>query len=795
LCCPGFLVYITKVKRKPITPIPVLIALGVIVLVGLVRWRQLDFLESLERMTYDIRVREALRHSPVVATNLGFVCIDDASIACVQTNQSLGYEYDFPWPRHVYGRLIEELVTQGARAIALDVIFAELRPDDRPVRMADGSVLGSDQFLALQMQCARRVILAEPQKLTPPSLFRTNALALGDISTHKDSPDGVLRRALAFRVCRKWHFAFRQVEADPGYGVDLDQARVEPDRVVLLRRRGQSIPPVLLDKDGNFNLADFYGEKLPPGVPPKAKPFTEERRLWHMGIVLAAQELGLDLDKAEIDLRAGRITLRGPGGVERVIPVDPEGYFYIDWALPPNNRQLTQEPMQSVLWQDHLRLQGRTNELQSLWQGKLVVVGSSATGNNLSDQGATPLEEHTLLVSQHWNVANSIITGRFIHRAPLAVELALIGLLGIVAALVTWRLRVLVASVAVALLVAAYIILGFVLYVQTRYWLPLVLPVAGSLVMTHVSLVTWRVVFEQAERRRVKSIFSRIVSPKIVNELLAAETLSLGGARREVTVFFADVRGFTELTDASQERAADFVRQNKLEGEAAETYFDAQAKETLSTVNLYLGVVADTVIRHDGTLDKFIGDCVMAFWGAPTPNPKHALACVRAAIEAQRAIYQLNQQRSTENKKREHENLTRVSAGLPLAPPLPILLLGSGINTGMATVGLMGSAAEIQNYTVFGREVNLASRLESASGRGRIFIGQTTYEHLRRDDPALAATCVELPPRDLKGFRAAVKAYEVPWRPQGALALEEELSDAATADATSVTGFIQRGGG
>jgi adenylate cyclase len=293
----------------------------------------------------------------------------------------------------------------------------------------------------------------------------------------------------------------------------------------------------------------------------------------------------------------------------------------------------------------------------------------------------------------------------------------------------------------------------------------------------------------------VKTIFSKIVSPKIVNELLAAETLSLGGARREITVFFADVRGFTELTDTSQERVAEFVRQNGLTGEAAEARFDEQAKETLNTVNLYLGVVAETVIRHDGTLDKFIGDCVMAFWGAPTPNPKHAVACVRAAVEAQRAIYQLNQQRSTENRKRELENLALTSAGPAPKPLLPILLLGSGINTGMATVGLMGSAAEMQNYTVFGREVNLASRLESASGRGRIFIGQATYEHLVRDDPVLAGTCVELPPQDLKGFRAAVKVYEVPWRSQSAPPLEEESSAAAVADTSSVTGFIQRGGG
>jgi class 3 adenylate cyclase/CHASE2 domain-containing sensor protein len=781
------------VKRQPIKRIPVLIALGVIVLIGFVQWRHFAFLDSLERMTYDLRARQALQYAPIVATNLGFVFIDDASIAFVRTNRSLGYQAGLYWPRHVYGRLVEELAAQGALAVALDVIFGELRPFDSMVRMVATNFLESDDFFALQMRRANNVILAAPPGLTLPSLFQTNAFALGDISTRKDYPEGVLRRAQAFRVSRTWHSAFRQVAADPEFGVDLERARAESGQVVLPRHEGDDIK-VPLDREGNFDLADFGGENLPPGVARKAKPFTE-KRLWHMGVVLAAEELRLDLAKAEVDLKQGRITLRGPGGAKRVIPVDREGCFYIDWCLPPNHPALTEEAIQSLLGQDRLRLEGRTNELKNRWNGKLVVVGSSATGNELTDRGATPLKADTLLVSQHWNVANSIITGRFIQQPPLVVELALIALLGIVTALLTWKLRVLVASGLVALLVVAYVVLAFVLYVQTRCWLPLVLPVAGALLGTHVCLVTWRVVFEQAERRRVKSIFSRIVSPKIVNELLAAETLSLGGARREITVFFADVRGFTAFTDTSQEQVAEIVRSRNLVGEAAEACFDEQAKETLTTVNLYLGVVADTVIKQDGTLDKFIGDCVMAFWGAPTPNPKHAVSCVRAAIEAQQAVYQLNRQRSEENRKRELENLTRVAAALPPKPLLPILLLGSGVNTGLATVGLMGSAAEMQNYTVFGREVNLASRLESASGRGRIFIGHATYEHLLRDDPALAATCVELPPRDLKGFRAAVKAYEVPWRLPGAPLLEEEFPIAAGTDTTSVTGFIQRGGG
>ena len=214
-------------------------------------------------------------------------------------------------------------------------------------------------------------------------------------------------------------------------------------------------------------------------------------------------------------------------------------------------------------------------------------------------------------------MANSVITGRFVRRTALETDLLLIVALGILAALLTWKLRALLSFLLVSLTFVGYVALGNFLFVQYRYWLPLVLPVLGALLMTHVCLVTWRVVFEQAEQRRVKSIFSKIVSPKIVNELLQAETLSLGGARREVTVFFADVRGFTELTDTSQERAAAYVAEHKLTGEAAEACFDEQARETLDTVNPYLGLVADTVKKHDGTLDKFIGDCVMAFWGAP----------------------------------------------------------------------------------------------------------------------------------------------------------------------------------
>ena len=766
---------------------PVLIAFSVILLVGLVRFLQFDFFERLERMTYDIRARLALYGHPVVATNLGFVYIDEESVKKVWDG-SLGYHFGLLWPRQVYGAVVHELAEQGVRAIGLDIVFGELRSDQPPVQLGNGAIgEESDEFLATQMRRAGNVLLAVTPQVIPPNLFMTNAASVGDISADKD-PDGILRRAKAFRVYRRWHEAFRQIEADPEYAVDLRLAHVEPRQVILPRPPELGDIKVPLDSDGNFNVSDFWGDKLPPGIARKAKPFTGEL-VWHMGVVLAARELNLDLARAQIELPRGRITLRSPAGVERVIPVDADGYFYIDWCLPEGDTHLTEQAIHDLLAQYRRRLEGKTNDVVNLWRDKLAVVGSRAVvGNNLTDRGATPLSNDTLLVSKHWNVANSIITGRFIRRASLGTELALIALLVVIAAVITWRLRILVASAVVALVLALYAGLALVLFIQTRYWLPLIFPLCGALLMTYVCLVTWRVVFEQAEQRRIKSFFSTLVSPKIVQELLRAEKLSLAGARRQITVLFADVRGFTEFTDSSQERVAEHVRRHQLTGPEAEACFDAQARETLGTINLYLGLVADTIMRHDGTLDKFIGDCVMAFWGAPTPNPQHAAACVRAAVEAQRAIYELNCRRVAENKEIENDNRARLASGASPREPLPILFLGTGINTGLASVGIMGAEASAVirqgNYTVFGREVNLASRLEGASGRGRIFISQATFEQLQRDAPDLAGTCISLPPKQLKGIRTPIPIYEVPWRLPEMPFLEQELQSPATSDTT-----------
>jgi len=487
------------VKFKPFKRTPLLLAVAVLAFVCGLRLAGLDFFERLERMTYDLRARTALHVTAPVATNLAFVAIGEDSIKAVKNgyidsdkSQKIGFHFGLYWPREVYGRLVDELSEQGAQVVAFDVLFSELRPDHPSVQMTDGGFLENDEYFARQMRRADNVILADTGDAPLPELFATNALILGDITTDRDS-DGVLRRVRAFRDYRRWHPLFQKAANE--FGLELADSKFVPGKVILPQTGTTNAVEVPVDAETNFTLAAFVGDKLPPGTPSKAKAFND-RRVWQMGIVLAARELKLDLENAQVDLPRGKIVLRGANGIERAIPVDQDGYFQIDWRLTPNDPHLLQAPVESLLAQNFRRLNGETNNLRDEFRGKLVIVGSAAQGSDLSDRGATPLQRDTFLVSKHWNVANSIITGQFIRRASPPLELALIVLLGALAAFLTWQLRASMAAGAVLLLAALYTALAFFAFIQFRFWLPLVFPIAGAMLIEHVMIIAYCVVFE-----------------------------------------------------------------------------------------------------------------------------------------------------------------------------------------------------------------------------------------------------------------------------------------------------------
>jgi len=742
--------------------VPVLVPVAVIVSLWVIELLPPSFpitalAKRLEWITYDWRVRLAAGRPASYATNqLAAVLITDKNLK-EMNDGSYGHREKFPWPVHFHGYVTRELRRLGAGVVGFDVLF-ELVDPTATVRLPNGAVTGSDSFFGARLKEAGNVILAaEPAGgIYPAEIFATNALGVAGIATIKDA-DGVLRTTRPFLDVRTWHPAVRYVAR--GLELDLSRARFEPDRIVLPSARADGKDhPIPLNADGSLKL-----EAITPGSRTTTpEPACTTNRVWNLGVALAARLAGLDLDRASVE--KDRILLPGGNDAMRTIPLDSAGCFLIDWSLDLADPRIHVTDIVNLIRNDEFREAGVEIESAPSFRGQLVVVGVAATGGNVTDLGTTPLNEKTPLVVQHLNVANSILTGRFIHRPGTMTGLVLIALMAVVSAVVTWNLRALAASASILAIMIAYGVAGVLLFNHFRFWLPLVTPVVGALLVTHGCLITVRVREEQRERHRIRSVFSRIVSPNVVHELLRSRHISLQGEHRKISVYFADIRGFTAMTDQRQAETEEFIRANGLSAVRAEACLEEQAQDVLATVNLYLGAIADTIKEHRGTLDKYIGDCVMAFWGAPAPSDRHALDAVLAAMEAQRAIYRLNLQRAAENERRQRENAERLGAGRPPLPPLTLLSLGSGISTGFATVGLMGSRNHLLNYTVFGREVNLASRLEGLSGRGRIIISDHTWQDLRRLDPTLAGQCVDLPPETVKGFRDPVKIYEVPWR-------------------------------
>jgi class 3 adenylate cyclase/CHASE2 domain-containing sensor protein len=797
LSCPAFSVFIATgkvVKIRPSSFIPLAIS-GAIVVLGCIihDLARKTFLrdskailglpEYVEALTYDSRVQLAARmldpHS--VAPDLATLLFDDIAFDRVNSPEYSKYlasvtnllqatkpEFrpTWPWPRYLHGQIVREIAAEGATAIGFDVLFPEEK-NDPPVPLPDGEIVSSDEFFAREIQKAGNVALGVQNRVLPYEPFMRNAAWLANISRDEGA---VVRRMKAFDEVRIFHpliTAYRK-----SMNLDLDRADVSDKMKIVIRCNPSSEetnpPPFVVTLNANGTLKLNLDRELnlgdDPAGPATEKPF-EIRRVWNLGLVLAAKILELDLDKARVT--ASEIVIPGAHGISRTIPVDPNGYFYVDWSITYDAIKSNKTPIYfGHITELLIRDFGRTRQHDdggSPYRRKAVLIGSVASGNNVSDYGETPLERRTPLVTAHLNIANSVITGRFIQRSSLLVELLVIALLGMTAGLVAGRSDVGIALGSIAALAVAYIVIATWLYVHDRYWIPIFMPMAGGLLFPVMGVQGYRVFFEEKEKRRVRGIFSKMVSPEIVKELLAAEKLSLKGKRRRITVFFADVRGFTELTDAAQSIAEDYITQKNIMGVEAEKIYDKQSADILETVNLYLRTISDIIYKHQGTFDKYIGDCVMAFWGDPKPDDKHAVKCVQAAIEAQRTLNELNRERAAENEWRASENTARAAGGKDPLPLLPLLSLGTGINTGYAIMGLMGSD-EICNYTAFGREVNLASRLEGISGRGRILITQATFEELKSNDPALAATVVALEAVPVKGFRQPVKIFEVPWR-------------------------------
>lgn len=600
---------------------------------------QLGVLQRLDDIIYDARLRATLpatRDERVV-----IVDIDEKSLA------ELGR---WPWPRDHLARLVDTLFDQqGIALLGFDTVFAEA-DDSAGLRQLQRL---AQSELADQPGFAQRVEALRPQLDHDAQFARAlqgRPVVLGyyftsDRGGHTSGvlPQPVLQAdALQNRTLRatQWN----------GYGANIAPLAAAAPRAgffnALADHDGEVRSlPLLAEHEGlyyeSLALAMFRllagSPRVEPGFANEHWRLPDARALESVRLVQGSSTLAIAVDERLAVL----VPYRGAGG--------------------PAGGSFTYISAGDVL-------AGRLAPGQL--QGKIVLVGTTAPG--LLDLRSTPVGEAYPGVETHANLISGLLDGQSLVRPDYALgyELVMLLLSGLVLAL---GLPLLSAARAVLLSLGVMALL-----VGLNFWLylghGLVLPLASSVVTAGLAFalnMSYGYLVESRAKRELAQLFGTYVPPELVDEMVKdPDSYSMTAATRELTVMFCDMRGFTQLSEHME---------------------PTQVQALLNTV---FSRLTQVIRRHRGTIDKYMGDCVMAFWGAPLEAPDHASLAVNAALDMVREVERIN---------REHA-----------AQGLPAIGVGIGLSTGPMCVGDMGSDMR-RSYTVVGDAVNLGSRLEGLS--------------------------------------------------------------------------------
>lgn len=389
-----------------------------------------------------------------------------------------------------------------------------------------------------------------------------------------------------------------------------------------------------------------------------------------LSLMTAAHALGKTA--ADITVYAGRGVQVG----DTYIPVESAGRMRIDFL----GRDRTLHYISAA---DILSGTYQASDLKD----KVVFLGTSAIST--FDFVVTPFSARMPGVEKNATVVENILNKRFLKNIPVSIVSFAVLITGLALSLLLPQMRAMHGLVLSFALMAAFATGNQYLFAYRGYYANFFYPFANMAVISMFA-GAYKYLTEERKAKELKKMFSHYVSPKIVEELLKnPELAKLGGYRREITVLFSDVRGFTT-----------FSEQRKPE-------------EVVEHLNEYLHEMTDIIFKWDGTLDKFVGDEIMAFWGAPLEQPNHAELAVKCALNMSDRLEELQAKWRAEGK-------------YPLDN-------GIGINTGDVLVGNIGSADKKMDYTIIGDHVNLGARVETLTRKydSRVLITEFTMEKIR----------------------------------------------------------------
>ena len=339
--------------------------------------------------------------------------------------------------------------------------------------------------------------------------------------------------------------------------------------------------------------------------------------------------------------------------------------------------------------------------------GKLLMVGAFSSGM-ANDEKNTPFGQ-MYGVEMHANALNTILMRNFLVPVPSWIATAVLLASILVVAFLASRFSTFLSLLVTFLLLAAGFTAVLVLFDNYSLVYPFSSFLTGVL-LTFLVVVAYRALTEEREKRKTRAIFSKYVSPDVVSQLLLHPP-ELGGVDKELTVLFSDIRGFTSLSEGMT------------------------PQELVNHLNQYLTAMTDIIHEYKGTLDKYVGDEIMCFWGAPLEQPDHAVLASKCALRMMEVLKQMNDQ-WPEGRK---------------------INIGIGLNSGVMTVGNMGSQGRM-NYTLMGDNVNLGARLEGTNKEylTNIILSENTFSYLEGQ-----AVVRELDNIRVKGKNKPVLIYEL----------------------------------
>ena len=608
---------------------------------------ELPFIAKLEKIVYDARLNFTMPLG--VDPKIVILDIDEKSLK----EREQGGEGRWPWPRDRLALLVDKLFDKyQVEVLGFDVVFAE-RDETSGLRVLEQL---SEKELSANAQYQAVLKTLRPQ-LDYDAIFaeklKNRKVVLGYTFNEKFEKKGMLPLPVLS-------------EEDLG-GHKIDQKQRRPGlsaNIEVLQKAASS--------GGHFNPDnDFDGvlRKVPMVIPFEGKYYES------LSLAMVRSYLGMPPVKLVFaDYAGGDAALEAISIAGLRIPVDNFASALIPYRGPRYS-------FKYISISDVLNDRVDVSELR----GKLALVGTSAPG--LLDLRVTPVDNVYPGVEAHANLIAGILDEN-LKRDPAYAEgaqLIVIMLLGLIIAVALPYLSIVGSSVLVAITLLTIVGANYALYQYANF----VLPVAASVLLIFALFIYNAVVgyfTETRSKKQITGFFGQYVPPEIVEQMAKdPDNVSFEPASRECTVLFTDVRGFTTISEG----------------------LDPKALSEL--MNEFLTPLTEVIYKHHGTIDKYMGDCIMAFWGAPLANPAHAKAGVIAGLEMHRVLNELQPKFRARN--------------------WPEIKIGVGLNTGRMSVGNMGSKIR-RAYTVMGDAVNLASRLEGITKEygADIIVGEDTMK-------------------------------------------------------------------